>query len=117
MGWLLKKRGGDLSLRKVNKRPSKNSIEIYVPKNDKLFRYYHDLYKDRCTYFEFPDKKTQKGTARSIGINFKPLIKNKFTTPPLKYHKGGLTGLMLKRDVQIKTEKKEKGKIFKFLRL
>jgi len=104
-------------MKKPNKRPSKNMFEIFVPKDDKYFRFYHDLHKDRCSYIE---KKGPElgGISRGIGIRFKPLIKNDFITPPLGRTNGGnISGFMLKRDVQVKTQKKGNGKIFKFFRL
>ena len=99
-----------------NSRPKKNTIEIFIPKNDDFFRYYNEMSKNRCTYLELDGPK-RNGVSRSLGIRLKPLIKNNFITPPIsRTHGGNITGIILKRDVKIQAVKKGNGKLFKFFR-
>ena len=104
-------------MRKTNKRQSKNIFEVYVPRKDSMFRFYHDLEKYRCSYLEFNSSNDRNGIARSLGINVKPLVEKNYIIPPLsRRHGNSITGIMLRHDTKINSVKKGNGKIFRFLR-
>ena len=101
----------------ADKRQRKNIFQIYVPRNDNMFRFYNDLEKYRCSYLEFPDKKQRNGIARKIGINMKPLVEKNYIIPPLsRRNDSSISGIMLRHETKIKGVKKGNGKIFKFFR-
>jgi len=103
---------------KPKKVENKISYNIFVPKDDNLYRFYHDLEKYRCSYFEYPNANKQRGTARSIGVKMKPLVEKKYIIPPISRTNSGdsITGIMLRRETKVKSTKKAKGKMFQFLR-
>jgi len=101
----------------MKRRKNSSIFEVYVPHNDKMFRFYHDLEKYRNSYISFDGSKCRDGIARSLGKNIKPLVERDFVIPPLsRRHGDSITGIMLKHGVKVNGIKKDKGKLFRFLR-
>jgi len=83
----------------------KYSIKV-LPTEKELYRIFKDLEKHGRTTFSYPDRHTQQGIARSIGIRGKPLIENNLFLPPARSRDHSLNIVALPIGVSIEEEKK-----------